>query len=1278
MTRDTPTLEQQQAIDARNHDVLCTAGAGTGKTTVLVDVYVESLIDSIHKDPEGSHLESIVAFTFTERAAQQLRHRIRLELARKAEEISGEDDDLSARLKRYSREIEGARISTIHGFCRRLLATHPVAAGLDPQFKVLDESAAARLESLAVPRAFDRLLTDQDSAAREQAIGLFAANAEKTLVSALKSAFEQARALGVESAWPEIPEPDHEEFAHALEQLNETAQALLEVADDTFTNASTRNTARRALETASSLDEESSLAADDLGIELKPAAQRSENNTDLIASYLVAMEAFEALRPSERAYRARGTYAAFLRLIEGFSEEYSALKDARSALDFEDLQTRAIALLESSGIIAEEVTGGISHVLVDEFQDTNWSQYRLIELLCAGGAHRFEVGDSLQSIYGFRGANVEIIERESGLFADAPDDRATIEPLRGNFRSTPSLIAGVNGLGKALFESLDEANDSGLVTTEYEDLTVGREWEEQPRPGVEFLFTKTMQTDPWGQARDVDGKVVSETGLRLPEDGKSSPSRVAEARVLARRIAALVEAGETTASEVVVLLRAFGHVDTYEMALADLGLDPYVVGGRGYWESQEIRDLVCLLEVIANPLDDAALFGALASPACSASTDTLWCLRHAAGKGRRSLRIKHALDALVSDVPSDWLNEAWEGIRDGDGDETSRPDPSLLDSIPPEEHSRLIEFWTSIGELRQRAGQLGLAETIETTVTSTGYDLATLMRDRGEQRWANVRKLIRLARDLEASDGVDLRGLLLYIESEKQREREATATTVPEDHDGVRLMTVHSAKGLEFDTVAVADLGRQLKASGYPALIERDSDGRVQFGLKLHDSQYGRNVAFLDHEVLNSHAKAREIEEELRIAHVAFTRAEKRLLVSGTFNWTSKGITHLSSTNSIANRLVAMVDDLKPESKDEDGEVYESYVSEVELFEDPVPRQDLDTDCQVGPSRLEWTFPTIDAGLALNPGASAGMSAESEKETIELPPDSLPSAPPSSASELSFTALASYEKCGLRFLAEYEIGMRPDDSELGSSRPGDDEFDLPSTSGNDTTESLRARRFGIGNAVHSLLEWSARNRWQPPGTDRVTASIERETLEATGDRVEKAGNMVSAWLGSELLADLKERRLSFRPEESFLLPVGGSIFRGFIDLLATDVGSGCLELIDYKTNSLSSRSPTEIMRDYELQRMIYAVAASGLSQEIRTHYVFLESPDDVQTETFGPSELADARRRIEQSVDAIAQRRFEPTSSPWKGLCQDCPIWRTCPHDYESKRRADPEPSLTP
>ncbi|MFM8527608.1 MAG: UvrD-helicase domain-containing protein, partial [bacterium] len=740
------------------------------------------------------------------------------------------------------------------------------------------------------------------------------------------------------------------------------------------------------------------MSTDDLGIGLSDAAQGSENNPDLIASYLVAMDAFEALRPSERAYRARATYAAFLRLLEYFSEEYSALKDARSALDFEDLQTRAIALLESSGSIAEEVTGGISHVLVDEFQDTNWSQYRLIELLCAGGAHRFEVGDSLQSIYGFRGANVEIIEREAELFDDPSDDRASVEPLRGNFRSTPSLIAGVNGMGKALFDSLGETNESGLATTDYEDLTIGREWEEQPRPGVEFLFTKTMQKDPWGQTTTNGGGVTSDTRLDLPADGKASPSRIAEARVLAQRIADLVAAGETTASEVVVLLRAFGHVDTYEMALADLGLDPYVVGGRGYWESQEIRDVVCLLEVIANPLDDAALFGALASPACSASPDTLWCLRHTAGRGRGMLRIKHALDALVSDVPSDRLNEAWEGIEGGESDETSRPDPSMLDSIQPEESSRLIEFWKSIGELRQRTSQLGLAEMIETTVTMTGYDLATLIRDRGKRRWANVRKLIRLARDLEASDGVDLRGLLLYIESEKQREREATATTVPEDHDGVRLMTVHSAKGLEFDTVAVADLGRQLKANSRPALVERAGDGSARFGLALNDPEYGRKIAFLDHEVLDRQAQARELEEELRIAHVAFTRAEKRLLVSGTFAWKTKTaeIWDLSRSSSVANRLVAMIDELKPESKDKDGEAYESYVSEIEPFEDPVPRQDLATDCRIGPSRLEWTFPTTDAGLALNPGASAALSAEGETETIVLPPDSLPSAPPSS------------------------------------------------------------------------------------------------------------------------------------------------------------------------------------------------------------------------------------------------------------------------------------------
>ena len=179
-------------------------------------------------------------------------------------------------------------------------------------------------------------------------------------------------------------------------------------------------------------------------------------------------------------------------------------------------------------------------------------------------------------------------------------------PLTGNFRAAPGLIAATNAIGGALLEGFEPL--SAFVEPPSADEDV-----------VELLLT----------VDDKKGWEDDATELpRLPDD-PSSGSKVAEARRLAGRLRELVDAGEDPA-EMVVLMRAFTHVAALETALADAGLDPYVVGGRGFWSQQQIDDLRCLLAVIANPLDDEALFGALASPACAVLPDTLWLLRRTA------------------------------------------------------------------------------------------------------------------------------------------------------------------------------------------------------------------------------------------------------------------------------------------------------------------------------------------------------------------------------------------------------------------------------------------------------------------------------------------------------------------------------------------------------------------------------------------------------------------------------------------------------------------------
>ena len=248
----------------------------------------------------------------------------------------------------------------------------------------------------------------------------------------------------------------------------------------------------------------------------------------------------------------------------------------------------------------------------------------------------------------------------------------------------------------------------------------------------------------------------------------------------------------------VVLLRAFTHLDAYEDSLERAGLRPYVVGGRGYWSQQQVADVCALLATIANPLDDQALFGALASPACGLAPDTLWLLRAAAGSGRH----------------------VWPAVERAAGHgEAELAEPERLAQIPEAELALLRRFAATLAGLRERGTALSLAGLIEAAVTETGYDLAVLMRPAGEARFANVRKLMRLAAEFEAREGRDLRGLLDFLASRAETDAEAQAATAAEGHDGVRIMTVHNAKGLEFDVVAVPDLSRSLLAGARPPLL---------------------------------------------------------------------------------------------------------------------------------------------------------------------------------------------------------------------------------------------------------------------------------------------------------------------------------------------------------------------------------------------------------------------------------------------------------------------------
>ncbi|HEX6601764.1 MAG TPA: UvrD-helicase domain-containing protein [Solirubrobacterales bacterium] len=1173
-----PTPEQAAAIAVRGRDVLLEAGAGTGKTGVMVDRYCRLICDS------GLSPDAILAFTFTDKAAAELRQRIRAELTRRAERGS---ERAAAALA----GLGGAWVTTIHGFCNRVLAAHPVAAGVDPNFRVLDAPEAAR----AAREAFDDAVVEflaEGAPAREETVAAYDLEGLRAMIAGLH---DELRSRGI--ADPKLPEPPRPDPEAALERL---AAAARECLAELKEGDAKRELPERALARLGEPGQAPNLD------ELRALATASKAKA--MAGYREAVE--NAIARVAEAGEGGVVYGHLAELLELFSARFEAAKERRAGIDFEDLQILAARLLERAEI-GEHYRGRFRQILVDEFQDTNRLQLRLIEALRGPRAELVVVGDELQSIYGFRHADLDVFRRQR----EEIDRRADAELMRlsGNFRSRPELIGAVNLFGEA------------LLGAAYNPLRVGTAPREKPPAGegaaVELLLTAR---DGW----DEDG-----IELEPAIDGGTPFNCLAEARFVAERLRELADQG-VPRGEMVVLLRAFTHLDAYEDSLERAGLRPYVVGGRGYWSQQQVADVCALLAVIANPLDDHALFGALASPACGVAPDTLWLLRRAAGKRRH----------------------VWPAVERAAGNEEADViEPERLEGVPEPERELLARFVATIGSLRGRAPRLSLAALIEAVVTETGYDLAVLTRPAGEARFANVRKMARLATEFESREGRDLRGFLDFLAARAESDAEAQAATAAEGHDGVRIMTVHNAKGLEFGVVAVPDLARRLLNGGRSPLLTIGQEDQPRVGLRL--LRLGSpKIDLFDYRALCEESQEREAEEELRLFHVAATRAKERLILSGVVN-PKEG--RETKGRPVVERLVEAL------GVPRDAEATVPVAS-------PAPRPGLEAEFPPSELAVRVNLPSPERAAELR---TLRRRAAAERELGEGPPPLVKRRPPVVPSRpLSYTAIAAYQECPYRFYMERVLGLARNESRsVGEGEP-----------------SAREERTARGAAVHALLEWSQANGWADPPEDLALRHAEAAGLPPrprTGPNnapsrglAEELLDPVRCWIDSPLRERIAVGASRVRAEVPLLLGVGGTVLRGSIDLLVERESAPPL-VIDYKTDRLAGTDPAERASHYEVQRSIYALAVAEAlgASEIEVAYVFLERPDAPLVTSSDAAAIAAGRERVAALVDRVRSGDFAATRRPHAALCHDCPARdRLCPHDRETTGRASPEPPVDP
>ena len=1121
MSERQPTAEQRAAIEATGAEVMVEAGAGTGKTGVMVDRYCRLVCE------QGISPDAVLAFTFTDKAAAELRQRIRAEVERRAEAGSERAGELLPALG-------SAWVTTIHGFCNRLLSAHPVAVGVDPRFRVLDAPETERAAGEAFDEALEAFL-EADDPSREETAAAFDIGGLRAVTTGVHA---ELRSRG--AAEPRLPEPPEPDVRGALRDL---ASVAAETLGELKPGSASHEQVERAL---ALLDGAEGIPGLD-----EMAALRSTSKAKPMAAYRDALEtALSRVAESGEGGRAYRHVSELLRL---FSEHFGVAKERRAGIDFEDLQLLAVRLLERTETGAS-YRARFSHLLVDEFQDTNRLQVRLIEALRGPSCQLMVVGDELQSIYGFRHADLDVFRERRDAIAASPNGEAI--PLSGNFRSRPEVIGAVNAIGERLLSG-------------YRPLRVGaapgRPGPPGEGPAVEMLLTGREGWD--------------EDGIRLDPvtDARTPSNQLAEARFLAARLRELADQGVERGA-MVVLLRAFTRLDAHEDSLERAGLRPYVVGGRGYWSQQQVADVCALLATIANPLDDQALLGALASPACGVTPDTLWLLRAAVGRGRH----------------------IWPGVeRAADLGEDEEVDRERLGEIPPAELLRLRAFAETVAALRRRATSLSLAGLIDAAVTETGYDLAVLMRPAGEMRFANVRKLMRLAADFESAEGRDLRGLLDFLAARADADADAQAATAVEGHDGVRIMTVHSAKGLEFDVVAIPHLSRGLLPSSRTPLLTLGHEPEApRVGMQLRRLG-ARGINLYAQRELCEEAQQREAEEELRLFHVAATRARERLLLSGVVNPSPPP--RESHGKAVIERIAAGF------------EIDRERDSTVAV---PAPEPRPGLQATFGPSEI-----AVRVNLA-SPERAAELTtmrreAEEARETGEGPAPLVAERSARTARRpLSYTAISGHDE-----------DPRPPESDRALAGVGDEE--------GDGTGGGAAR--GIG--VHALLEWSQANGWQAP-TAELVRRVARSEEVGSDPEISEEGLLapVRAWLESGFFAERIRGARSSRAEVPLLIEVAGTVLRGSIDLLVEEDGRPPL-IVDYKTDRVGDAETAELAARYEIQQAIYALAVAEArgAPEVELAYVFLERPGQPVLRTWGKEEIEAGRVRLEAEIARVRE-----------------------------------------
>lgn len=865
------TPRQLEAISRHDVSMVVTAGAGTGKTFVLVEKYLNLVQD------QGYRIRDVLALTFTDKAAAEMKERVRKTIAERLK-----DDPDNQVWKDAHEELVIAPVMTFHSFCAQILREFAIEAGLDPGFVILDEGQA-----LAVEReAFETLIRKPPEEIQESLIRLlaqiekFQVNQILTTLAKNTDAFLQfAEDLagdpdGIINAWEIFLEQVRTPVINQFFADTDIRDAISDFIrfEEVYRNKDDR--AVRYLQqvcpylydlTPDAPPETLHKAAEEF-LKIRPTgklgSQKIWDNDDLIRfreAKTCLIENLEKAVPFFSLYIDKDsrftastiTFFRDLALVAGYYFDLlHMLKRQANGVDFNDLIHLTREFLQShQDIVARHIRPRYQYILVDEFQDTDPVQFEIITAIIGelqpGTRSLFIVGDPKQSIYLFRNADVtRFKEAQTRILSDC---KGNLINLDTSFRSCREVIGCVNYLFSRIFASTEKPWEFG-----YEPIQVCDDRKASPGSITVLLPGKAPKGSERSETKEIEAGMVADLVHQIVSCGSFQ---------ITDRDGVMRPAGY---GDIAILIERRTHLTRYTTALSRKETPFYVHGGIGFYSRQEIYDIYNILSFLLRPYDSAALFGVLRSPYFSFSDPLIYHILNVPG-AKRSWSLYEKLRACAE--------------RFCAGPSEIEPSAEILSCSPADQElilraARLLESW------RNLAGREPVVPLVNRIIRESGILTIYGALEQGEQQAANLTKLLGIIRG-RAEGGYyslfDLVQDMMISIADEEREGEAALDTLSKT--SVNIMTVHAAKGLEFPVVILPDMGSSREGKLGPIL---SGDHPHLYGVRIPDPDQDFDIKETPvYTALSLIQKEKESAERKRLFYVGATRARDHLVLCG-------------------------------------------------------------------------------------------------------------------------------------------------------------------------------------------------------------------------------------------------------------------------------------------------------------------------------------------------------------------------------------------------------------